>query len=349
MGLKALIKYGIEVCFNLHILLKQTKKEKNMYILLTPQYLNYGDHAIAAAENLYLKRRYKDYNVQEFNCSFYQYWPEVVKKRIKKDDILIITGGGYAGDLWPQNQEQLEDVIRTFPENKIIMAPQTLFYKNKEADGVSLFKDLMNNNERFMFIAREVNTYKYLKDDFCFSPERKIFYLPDVVTTLPVSFKKVKREGIAFCIRNDAESILPNEILEKIKASLNLDDKKVYAIKMAVGHVEIPEYLRNFLLKRKFREYYRRKLVITDRLHGMVFCAITRTPCVALDNVSKKVSGVYESIKELSYIRLANQPDEVVEMANEVIDIPVFVREKELRQLRKKILKSYDMIFEKLI
>ena len=35
--------------------------------------------------------------------------------------------------------------------------------------------------------------------------------------------------------------------------------------------------------------------VITDRLHGMIFSYICGTPCIAFDNKTHKVSGVYNS------------------------------------------------------
>ena len=61
------------------------------------------------------------------------------------------------------------------------------------------------------------------------------------------------------------------------------------------------------------------KLVITDRLHGMIFSAITGTKCFALDNLSKKVSGGYEWVKDLGYITLCKDTDELMELLNEVV------------------------------
>lgn len=46
----------------------------------------------------------------------------------------------------------------------------------------------------------------------------------------------------------------------------------------------------------------RGRLLITDRIHGMLFAEITGTPCIAVDNISKKVSGVFEWMKNCSYI-----------------------------------------------
>ena len=47
--------------------------------------------------------------------------------------------------------------------------------------------------------------------------------------------------------------------------------------------------------------------LITDRIHGMLFAAVTGTPCIALDNVSKKVSGAYEWIQYLDYIQFKDE------------------------------------------
>lgn len=47
-------------------------------------------------------------------------------------------------------------------------------------------------------------------------------------------------------------------------------------------------YVGNINKYIKFREC---ELVITDRIHGMIFAAITGTPCIALSNY--KIKGTY--------------------------------------------------------
>jgi len=73
---------------------------------------------------------------------------------------------------------------------------------------------------------------------------------------------------------------------------------------------------RYVVLDSKFDEFRKAKLVITDRLHGMLFAAVTGTPCIALDNKSGKVRGCYQTIKHLKYI-------EVVSNLNEISDYVV--------------------------
>jgi pyruvyl transferase EpsI len=46
-----------------------------------------------------------------------------------------------------------------------------------------------------------------------------------------------------------------------------------------------------------------RQVVVTDRLHCMIFCALTRTPCVVLSNSNHKIEGVYRTwLESLPYI-----------------------------------------------
>lgn len=52
----------------------------------------------------------------------------------------------------------------------------------------------------------------------------------------------------------------------------------------------------------KLEERASSKLLITDRLQGMVFAAITGTPCIVLNNNHYKVKGTYEWISTLDYI-----------------------------------------------
>ena len=51
-------------------------------------------------------------------------------------------------------------------------------------------------------------------------------------------------------------------------------------------------------------------MVVTDRLHGMVFAAISGTPCIVFSNYNHKVQGTYEWIKYLPYIKYAESVSE---------------------------------------
>ena len=54
---------------------------------------------------------------------------------------------------------------------------------------------------------------------------------------------------------------------------------------------------------KKIQEFQMAQIVITDRLHGMIFSAITGTPCIVLNNNNSKVKNCYEKLRNLKYIQ----------------------------------------------
>jgi pyruvyl transferase EpsI len=82
----------------------------------------------------------------------------------------------------------------------------------------------------------------------------------------------------------------------------------------------VGRFSRKGELYRKWSEFAHARLVITDRLHGMIFAAITGTACIALDNRSGKVSGSYEFIKDLDYIRFLASPDGIEQLIMEMYE-----------------------------
>lgn len=75
-----------------------------------------------------------------------------------------------------------------------------------------------------------------------------------------------------------------------------MTDKAFGGIKeadMCIDHNVLPEN-RLAELEKQFETFRRAELVITDRLHGMIFAAITGTPCAVFFSMSHKVKGIYD-------------------------------------------------------
>lgn len=51
----------------------------------------------------------------------------------------------------------------------------------------------------------------------------------------------------------------------------------------------------------------------------MIFAALCGIPCIAFDNVSNKVSNVYEWIKELKYVKICTDLYDIDSMIHEMI------------------------------
>ena len=51
--------------------------------------------------------------------------------------------------------------------------------------------------------------------------------------------------------------------------------------------------------------------MVTDRLHGMIFSIITKTPCVIIGNNHHKVKETYRTFEKCEYIYFVENIDEV--------------------------------------
>ena len=71
---------------------------------------------------------------------------------------------------------------------------------------------------------------------------------------------------------------------------------------------------RTIALRKKRIEFQKAALVVTDRLHGMILCAITGTPCIVINSRSPKVKGCYEWIRHLKYIKFCDNIDDILEV-----------------------------------
>lgn len=339
------IKYLVEAVFNINLLSLKSDNTPKTVLILTPQYLNYGDHAIAVAERNLLKNFFPDRKLLDINYSFYSYWPEKTKQLINKDDIIVITGGGYMGDLWPELQDSVNSIFENFKENKIIIAPQTIFYNDLNSKDFVRFKQLLLNHKDLHVLARENNTFNIVTEKFELPPVSKCSCFPDMVLFLNAGKlikHKNRRKGIGLCLRDDQEKTLDKNELSILNNEISAFNDKIYYMKMAYGHVEFPTWMSTILVKQKLKQYAEKKFIITDRLHGMVFAAITGTPCIVFDNVSKKVSGVYEWIKELDYIFIINDTTELSTALNQIKNIDYSLCNKQIIDLQKKLKHKYS-------
>ena len=292
----------------LQLILK--KKKKRIIVLCAPQYINYGDFAIEIAEKEFLSEEFSEYYTIFISAHLSKYLNDFVQGHIRSSDLLLFTGGGWLGDSWPFLSDEANQFIEKFSQNKTGFFPQTIFFK--ERHNFENVKKLFEKHNNLFICLREQNSYEFICNNFSLSKD-KIFLLPDMVLRLNRQKKNLQQRNkqILFCFRNDTERVIDNNIKLKIKAFVQ---KKLYKTKeISTAYVDspmiLPSFLGEILTERKIKEIGKSRMLITDRLHGMIFAAITGTPCLAFDNISKKVSGVYQWISHLDYIKLVDMND----------------------------------------
>jgi len=293
--------------------LKKVNTEKRIILIGTPEHGNLGDHLIAKGELEYFNRNFNDYKIIEITGGNYRHNNNKLLNLIKKDDIIAITGGGFLGSLWIKEEEMVRDVIEKFPENKIIIFPSTIYFEKSTYGNTEFNKsrEIYRKHKDLKICVRDANSINMAKILLDGNEDtEKVIFTPDIALYLDNYESNHIREHVTFCLREDKEKILSTQIENSLKKSVV---NKGYSIK-TISTV-IPKKVRiedrEKELDELILEFQTSKLVITDRLHGMIFAAITGTPCIALDNKSGKVKGVYEWIKDLEYIVFLEDTDDI--------------------------------------
>lgn len=300
----------------LHSILRK-KKSEAIFLIGSPLHGNIGDHAISIAENLLLKN-IKNKQIIEIPGRYYDLFDKEIKKDVAKEDVIIITGGGFIGSLWINEENMVRSIIKNFPENKIIIMPQTIFFEETE-DGqeeLKISKKIYENHKDLHIFTREEKSFQYCKEKL--EDMKNIYLVPDIVTYLDYQLPKEKREGILLCLRSDKERVISKDssdiLVNKLKC-LKLPIKET----TTVINKNISIRKRNKIFENKINEFKKSKIVITDRLHGMIFAAITATPCIAMDNLSGKVKGVYKWFEKLDYIKFIENDSNIEDSVRELL------------------------------
>ncbi|MDO4870523.1 MAG: polysaccharide pyruvyl transferase family protein [Candidatus Saccharibacteria bacterium] len=306
----------------LQIKIARLFKKRIFLIAGIPIHNNLGDQAIAVAEIKFLKRNAQKAKVICLNLSggvLFAHSLKKIKKYIQSNDIIFGHGGGNMGDQYPNEELARREIIKNFPNNKIIIFPQTMFFR----DTVQAQKMLKQTIKQYSYhkdltlIAREQKTYQLMKEYF---KANEVLLTPDIVLSMTNLSINEQRCGAMTCLRSDVEKTKNVndrqiiDLLQKKFKKVNISDT------MSNYKIILTNWDRIILLYRKWRQFSQAEIVVTDRLHGMVFAWLTKTPCVVFSNYNYKVSGTYEWIKQTKFIEFCEDIDQLKSKINKVVN-----------------------------
>ena len=221
------------------------------------------------------------------------------------------------GNVWKVEENCRRSVIQNFPKNKVVILPQTVYYEDTDEGKESLenSKRIYSSHKNLIIVARERISYNLMR---AYYPHNKVMLVPDMALYLSAYRTNTMRKGILLCLRNDSEKSRTESDDETIVSALKTSDYQY----MDMYSDEDPNiFNRVNIVNRKIEEFTKAELAITDRLHGMICCAITETPCVVLSNNHHKVKGVYEWIKDLPYIEYIDDIDDIKDAIKKVTSV----------------------------
>lgn len=320
--LKKRIKKSLAILKNNYAVKRYIKYPigKKVFFIGTPEYTNLGDSAIAIAQMLFLEKcGYPRKNIKEFTQSDYIQNSVIINKCINKHYLICGIGGGNLGNQWYNEELFRYSFIDAFPDNPIIIFPQTVFFTEDQEgrNAMEVSKQHYEKHRKLTIVAREQISFERLKTLY-HKPTKLL--TPDIVLSTTMDDYGVtvkKRSGGLLVFRNDAEKAMTDTDRKTIVDYLNKNDIAFRVTDMYADETVTKEN-RLDLVQKKMQEFADAEFVVTDRLHGMVFAAITATPCIVFGNNHHKVSGTYAWISYLSYIKFTYDAKESISLLQEL-------------------------------
>ena len=288
-------------------------KTDTVVIIGTEDFGNIGDHQIAVSMIDFIKTALPDYNIVEITASNY-HKEKIFLKHLKPQHIIAMPGGGNFGDIYPFAQNIREEVIADFPENKKLIFPQTIHFADNTA--IEKAASLFTKENNVCLFVRDKVSLDFAKSHFSCMCQ----LVPDIVLSYSGYENNAKNNDVLLCLRSDREASTSSEKLDLIEKLVSENSLRAISFDTQLSY-DVPVFFRDKITKEALALWANSKLVITDRLHGMIFAAITGTPCIALSNYNHKISGTYEFIKYLPYIRFVQTEEEIKTAYSELVSM----------------------------
>ena len=295
------------------------------YVLLSlPYHYNIGDTLIYEGEIDFFK-------LIPYNCIYSTSTFNFDDRKIPQDALIIFHGGGNFGDVYRDESEFKNQIIRKYPRNKILLLPQTVYYKDEK--NLKSDADLFAKCSDLTICARDSVSFDLLSKHFI---SNKIILVPDMAFCIDnTKLTKVKgghetlflrRTDVEFCSSTDYTLVPANAIVADwptithvplcyflhnylrhivklaLKISWNSHGKKRY-------HHYIDNIWKTIILPYNVKEGIRfinsYENVYTTRLHGAILSALLEKKVYLYDNIYGKNSSFFNTwLSDVDNIKL---------------------------------------------
>lgn len=300
------------------------KGVRKAFLLMEPEYGNLGDHAIAYASEKFIEDNFPEYELitvtEKETCKHIK----AIKKVCSQDDLIFIQGGGNMGSLYPYIEHMRRFCIENFPHLRIISMPTSIYYTNDKRGRKEFKRSLKtyNKHKSLFLLARDKYSFDFMKKNYVNAYSKLV---PDIVYYLAESDKKLEKRDsdVMICLRAECESAIGTDKRAEIISFLNKAlNGRIFIFDTTVWR-DVPKKIREVELKSLLRRFSKAKCIVTDRMHGMIFSAITGTPAIVLKSRDGKVLGGYDWIKESEFIELidSSNPEVILQEINKMNEL----------------------------
>ena len=304
-----------------------------------PNHENVGDLAIWLGELTYLARRGVSI---AYRSDLLTFVPSHLTS-LGADDPILLHGGGNVGDLWATHQRFREAVLARFPSRRIIQLPQTIHFRS--ASALEQAKRSFSSHLRFTLLVRDRDSLDFARTHL----DCESILCPDAAFALaPLSRPSLPRtKEVIWLSRRDHEAVEQPEPEGSLPAGVERIDwagretaSRRDAWLRLVLRYAAPAAIRTGLVSRRglralWKEWDRLaerrvdfgvamlgrgRVVVTDRLHGHIICAMSEIPHVLLDDRHGKISSFVSTWNsDRGGVRWAATATEAIATARELL------------------------------
>ena len=276
-------------------------------LLDEPLHRNIGDHVI----HLGTLRFFEEHQialVARAHCHNYDRgW---LRRKIGADTIIVCSGGGHLGDLYYHHQRLREQVIEDFPANRIVVLPQSVFFRSAERQrqAVEAFR---RHRDFHLFLRDEGSLRKAMEMGL-----GNLHLAPDMAHGLypiePVSGGEGATGSVLYLMRRDTETAgaavsvaEDGTVCDWANLMRPMDTARLAAIAglgrvfRPVGSPEVLERaldrVRTDLVTRGIGLVSGCERVVSSRLHGALLGLLLGKPVCFLGNLTGKSKFYYDT------------------------------------------------------
>ncbi|KXZ20166.1 polysaccharide pyruvyl transferase family protein [Bacillus nakamurai] len=247
-------------------------------------------------------------------------------RRVGRNAVIVCQGGGNFGDLYPYYQAFREKIVKAFPENRIVILPQSIYFRDEKQRRRTAA--LFSEHRDLHLFTRDNVSYETAKRYFS---ANHIGLMPDMAHQLfPIIPKSAASCGKLHFIRTDGEA---NPDLQKDDPVQSYDWKHVLsaADRRGIAFLQTVNVLNkkagnplpmaliwgkysDYLVKKAIRFFSRYETVETSRLHGHILSSLLGKKNTVIDNSYGKNANYYHTwMKEAPNTRLIRETPETKE------------------------------------
>jgi exopolysaccharide biosynthesis predicted pyruvyltransferase EpsI len=296
-----------------------------------PDSENVGDNAIWLGELCWLRESGREL---VYACAREDLSPAELRRRLGAEGVILFSGGGNFGDLYPAHEAMRLRVLREFPDHKIVQLPETVNYGDpstaaRTGRAFAAHRDftlLVRDRASVERAARQLG----LEAILC----------PDMAFGLGALRGRRPRQPVTWLARRDKEggAPLPERLLNTVPVDwldttantigfrlvrrLNTPLATLSGRSSAVARVSQPLVRANYQRLAEGRLTFGMRMIgagrvlVTDRLHAHILAVLAGIPNILVADRYRKTLDVHDAWTVDSATVLAEDHEAAMELAS---------------------------------